>query len=251
LGTFIGSRDPDAVRRNPLARLHRRIVDSPATRRIQKINTIIDDMAHKMQLTTRVTEAAKCCFHKIIRKDHKKTKKDELLAVVCVAIACRQVRVTRSFKELAGFCTNVTRKELGRAFKTYTRLLKTVNTHYDLTEMVPRFTAALGFSGKDMLLCEHVVRIISSNDIVPGRNPLSCVAAAIALATELREEYAWVTSDRIAQVLGVAENTVRKALRDVLAQAALIFTPKLVKRHTISARIVQKLITARSVTVFK
>jgi len=129
---------------------------------------MIEKLAEDMSMTTRIRNNAKICYHQINKKHKKKTKKDELLAAVCIAIACRQSSVSRSFKELAQRCSNVTRKELGRAFKTYTRLLTNVNTHFKMEEMVPRYASRLGMDGRDQLFCEYIVKQVSSHDIVPA-----------------------------------------------------------------------------------
>ena len=163
LGTGIGS-----DHRSSLVRMHQRL-QTPQSRRASKITNMIDNMCSDMSMTTRISDCAKRCYYQINKRHKKKTKKDELLAAVCIAIACRQTSVSRSFKELAQRCNNVTRKELGRAFKTYTRLLKGVNTHFKIEEMVPRYTSKMGMAGKEQLFCEYVVKQVSVLDIVPVR----------------------------------------------------------------------------------
>lgn len=75
-----------------------------------------------------------------------------------------------------------------------------------------------------------------------GRNPLSCLAGAIALTIHIfREKYADRTTTDVAVLLGIADNTVRKAHRDVLERVHLVLTPQCIRRYRLPSSIVSTL----------
>ena len=226
LTTFIASSSSAALpNMTTLQRTHQSATQPHIERRRHKIWDAIDELAVRMGLHTRLVDVAKLITIEIHANYHKKTKKDELLAVVCVALACRRLSLPRSFQDLAGHCSNVTRKELGRAFKTFSRAIGTKTGHFHIEKMVPKFATSLGFRGADVLLCEHIAKTVHRHGLVPGRNPLSSIAAALYLAAQcMGERYQSMDAGTIAGHLSIAENTVRKAYRDLYQHTDRILT---------------------------
>lgn len=78
--------------------------------------------------------------------------------------------------------------------------------------------------------------------VAQGRNPLSCLAGAIALTIHVyRKTYVGVTTTDIATLLGIADNTVRKAHRDVIERVSQVLTPKTIRRFRLSGSIIKTL----------
>ena len=213
----------------------RSCVDAAERRRI-KIDKLIEELVQRIGLNERTSLTAKGFYRQILKHHPKKTKKDELLSIVCIAIACRTAGFTRSFRELSFYCTNVTRKELGRAFKTYSRVLQGFHSSFTIVEMVPRVASLLGFDFPDERLCIAVVNRCIRFDAIPGQNPLSCLGGCLWFTIMLRPGKYEMSPSGVASVLSIAENTIRKAFRDLTNCSRSIVTKKIQTRYKIDVR---------------
>ena len=210
---------------------HQRLLSS-SERRSVKICRVIDELSERIHLSERMREAAVRVFQTIQASKPRKTKKDELLAIVCIAIAGRRNGCPRSFKELSGHCNNVSIKEMGRGFKTYARMLSRKRDDATPHDMVPRFASMLDIQRSDVTLCMQLVRVAYRQDYVPGRNPLSCIGGCLYLTIKLRELPNLQTDD-VAQVLGIAANTVRKAFMDLCPHLSDLLNAQMIHKSVL------------------
>ena len=206
-------RSRDSAQRS-LAYAGRRTISCTEQRRV-RIDSAIDELGDRLDMTERLRDEAKRVAVEIRRVHQRKVKKDELLAATCYAIACRRLHLPRSFGELARRCPTVDAKELGRAFKTLSRALGGAQAQDGFRRLVPGFASKLRMDGRTALLCERIARHVHSAGLVPGRNPLSCVAGTLRFVGRH-------TDAQVARVVGVAPNTVRKAHRVIADDATAV-----------------------------
>jgi transcription initiation factor TFIIIB Brf1 subunit/transcription initiation factor TFIIB len=248
--TFLNIKGSQSKYLTVLQRTHQR-VNGYSVRRATNIVNAIDALVDRMQLCDRIRVSSQGAYRELAATKPKKTKKDELLAAVCIAVACRHINVSHSFKELASCCQNVTRKELGRGFKNYVRVMRSAHKASSSSrrrpaaaaaayhgksanEMMPRYASLLGMVWKQEKLCRHIIERAERDDLIPGRNPLSCLGGALFMTSKV---YGIVGIDaaKVALVLQIAENTIRKACRDLVDNYEIILDDTNKRRLGISS----------------
>jgi len=83
--------------------------------------------------------------------------------------------------------SKISKKEIGRCFKL---ILKALETSVDIIttgDFMSRFCSNLGLTNVVQRAATHIARKAVELDIVPGRSPISVAAAAIYMASQVRD----------------------------------------------------------------
>ncbi|XXG98931.1 hypothetical protein Hte_005263 [Hypoxylon texense] len=160
-----------------------------------------------------------------------KGKPQEAVIAGCIFIACRQTKESRTFKEVYSL-TKVSKKEIGRTFKTLEKFLQTKRdvhpsgskrdvVNFENTDTIKaadlcqRYCQSPILHFRNPVFMENIAKVIadksSSLKDLAGRSPLSIAAASIYLASHLFNEPR--TSKDISEVAGVSDGTIKTAYR--------------------------------------
>jgi len=162
-------------------------------------------------------------FNRLGKTKIPRIKKDELLASACTFIALRDSNTPYSYSELAKLCENVTKRELGRCCKRCFVYLQydsagaktsittsPLQVHaFSILDNVPRYASCLGFTRTEIMHLKNMSKFVEKSGIIRGCNPLSIVAAVFIYVAE--HIGLSLISLRVANVIGIAENTVLKS----------------------------------------
>lgn len=146
----------------------------------------ITGMADRINLPKTIVDRANTLFKQVHDGKNLKGRANDAIASACLYIACRQEGVPRTFKEICAV-SKISKKEIGRCFKL---ILKALETSVDLIttgDFMSRFCSNLGLPNMVQRAATHIARKAVEIDIVPGRSPISVAAAAIYMASQVRE----------------------------------------------------------------
>lgn len=146
----------------------------------------INAMADRINLPKTIVDRANTLFKQVHDGKNLKGRANDAIASACLYIACRQEGVPRTFKEICAV-SKISKKEIGRCFKL---ILKALETSVDLIttgDFMSRFCSNLGLPNMVQRAATHIARKAVEIDIVPGRSPISVAAAAIYMASQVRE----------------------------------------------------------------
>lgn len=146
----------------------------------------INGMADRINLPKTIVDRANTLFKQVHDGKNLKGRANDAIASACLYIACRQEGVPRTFKEICAV-SKISKKEIGRCFKL---ILKALETSVDLIttgDFMSRFCSNLGLPNMVQRAATHIARKAVEIDIVPGRSPISVAAAAIYMASQVRE----------------------------------------------------------------
>lgn len=146
----------------------------------------INGMADRINLPKTIVDRANTLFKQVHDGKNLKGRANDAIASACLYIACRQEGVPRTFKEICAV-SKISKKEIGRCFKL---ILKALETSVDLIttgDFMSRFCSNLGLPNMVQKAATHIARKAVEIDIVPGRSPISVAAAAIYMASQVRD----------------------------------------------------------------
>ncbi|KAI1269084.1 cyclin-like protein [Xylariaceae sp. FL1019] len=188
----------------------------------------ISDFCNAMTIPKTTQDAAKHIYKLADDVKFFKGKDTKIIIAGCIFVACRHAGVARSFRDIFQL-TKVTKKEIGRTFKSLERFLQSnpAATAYlrgneagrpstsstNATEFCERYCNSLRFNNTHLIarlsseLCEKTSSVVD----LAGRSPLSVAAACIYMISHLMGE--GKQSKAIANVAGVSDGTIKTAYR--------------------------------------
>ncbi|KAJ5918500.1 hypothetical protein N7454_000132 [Penicillium verhagenii] len=182
-----------------------------------------------------VADTAKYLFKVVDDAKAFKGKSQEVIIAGCIFIACRQCKVPRTFTEIFAV-TKVTRKEIGRIYKSLEKFFTTQNIERNKAsggagDSTDNYTATTSTKPSD--LCNRFCnlldlpysvtsvsaslsdRVTAMGDLA-GRSPLSIVAACIYMASYLMGHSK--SAKEISLVAHVSDGTIRGAYKQLYAE---------------------------------
>lgn len=193
---------------------------SAGERRIRRVRAIVSALCAGIGLLQKVEDRAQGIVKHIVNNKGsiKQVKKDELLCIVSICIACRENRIPYTFRELASACQNVKAKEICRTYKMYERqiYMKEIKENkqpkvnlescsYNL--MIPRFCGLLGMdflAQKKIRLRLQKIRTMCYR--LKALNPMT--KFAVAVLTEFPD----TPLEEVHVVTGVSKHTILKSV---------------------------------------
>lgn len=193
---------------------------SKGERRIRRVRSLVKDLCDQIGVLPRIETRSQSIVKYIVsnKKTVKQVKKDELLCVVSICIACRESKFPYTFRELAAVCENVKPKEICRTYKMYERLIcmakMKINKRpqvllepcsYNL--MIPRLCGLLGL---DFLAQKKIRRRLVAVKKVcyktKALNPMTKFAVAVLV------EFPHTDLNEVHIVTGVSKHTILKSV---------------------------------------
>ncbi|XVF14384.1 hypothetical protein REPUB_Repub09cG0054300 [Reevesia pubescens] len=177
---------------------------------------IIGTMADRLGLVTTIKDRA-CEIYKNV-EDSKSCKRKNLNAVLAASlfIACKEIRLSRTLKEISTVADGASKREINRAIEVIKKQLQVDMGTVQPGELVRRFCSKLGMKNQDIKAVQEAVMIVEELDI--RRNPKSVLAAVIYMINQVSGSEK--TVQEIAVVAEVAEGTIKKSYKDLAPYAS-------------------------------
>lgn len=239
-GTLIGGGGPNVSKETrKLKKAQAMQNDNKADKALQSAYAQLEIWGEKAQLPGNVKQAAKSYYKRVYEANTFRGKSLDVILAGCLFIACRQMRLPRSFTEIFGL-TSVPKKEIGRAYKALEKfLMKTSNEHINTVEvhggianreqleyrgtqstkpedLCGRYCNMIGLNFRVQTIAEGLAKKIPTIENLAGRSPLSNAAACIYFAS-------WLIgfgkqSKQISEIAGVSDATIKHAYKFLLTE---------------------------------
>ena len=201
-------------------------IESTQDRSIRNANRDIREMAERLTVDNSIAQKAQFFFHKIYTEKIIKGRSNDAIIAACMYIACRQEQVPRTFKEICSVSKS-SKRDIGRCFKTILKSIQSVQISSISSQMIPtissgdyfaRFCSRLGLPIAIQKLAGLIADRANQLNLVNGKSPISLAAAAIFMAVSANDLNK--TAKDIADVSGVAENTIKQTYKAMQPRAA-------------------------------
>lgn len=194
----------------------------------------IANMCEVISLPKSIADTSKQLFKRVDEERLLKGKAQDAIIAACIFIACRQGRVSRTFKEIVAL-TNVPKKvspnilrldqaliryapqSIAQCFKVLEQAFETTvpgagpSSGASADSLITRYCNHLGLPVPVQRAAVHVVKQASEVGLLDGRSPITIAAACILFATAL-----WgvpKSTKEISMVAGVQDSTIRVAFK--------------------------------------
>ncbi len=139
---------------------------------------------------------------------------ESIIASIVYALA-REYKSPRTLAEIAQ-ASGISKRELGRAYRYVSRKLGIRILPATAESYIPRFASMLKLKDKTEVRAIKILKEAMKKDVISGKGPCGCAAAAIYIASVLEGERR--TQREIADMVGVTEVTIRNRYKEI-AQA--------------------------------
>ncbi|CAM0954130.1 unnamed protein product [Alopecurus aequalis] len=229
LSTFItNSKKPNAAAHNALPRMSVPM-DAGAASDKALVDGFrgISDLADRLGLVATIRDLAKETFKKLDdAKACPRGRNRDAVYAACLYIACRNLGMPRTFKELASVTAQgaASRKDIGKISTHIKRLLGddevTKIGVVRAADYLRRFCSRLSLANHDVRVAEEAVRRLEGGLDV-RRNPESIAAAIIYMVVQRAGTGSSVKD--VSGATGVAEGTIKDAQKELTPHAQMLF----------------------------
>ena len=172
----------------------------------------LNRIASYLGLPESIREAAALTYRKCIEKGLIRGRLIESIVSAVIYAKCREYGIPRTLNEIAQI-SGVKKKEIGRAYRNISAELGMKIPLADPSYYVPRFTAALGLSGKVQERAIQLMKKATKKHLISGRGPTGLAAAAVYTASVLCGEQR--TQKEVADAAGITEVTIRNRYKEL------------------------------------
>lgn len=196
-----------------------------------------------------VADRAKLLFKMVDDDKAFRGKSQDVIIAGCIFIACRQLRVPRSFTEIFAV-TKVSRKEIGRIYKALEKFFRqrdidrnnaagldggavpqeetyTATSSTKPSDLCNRFCNLLDLPYQVTSVSAALSDRVTAMGHLAGRSPLSIVAACIYMASALMGR--GKSAKEISGVAHVSDGTIRGAYKQLYAHRERLIDPEWIK----------------------
>ncbi len=154
-------------------------------------------------------------YEKALQKGLVRGRSIESIIAALVYALSREYKTPRTLAEIAQ-ASGIPKRELGRTYRYISRRLKMRIVPATAESYIPRFTSLLKLKDSTEVKAIQILRKAMEKEVISGKGPCGCAAAAIYIASVLNGERR--TQREIADVVGVTEVTIRNRYKEI-AQA--------------------------------
>ncbi|KAF2006953.1 transcription initiation factor-like protein iib [Amniculicola lignicola CBS 123094] len=232
LHTEIGFGD-GGLRVRELARAQNKSSHDKVNKSLQQAYSQINVLCDSSAIPKPAAESAKLLFKAADDAKLFKGKSQDVIIATCIFIACRQHDVPRSFREIFKL-TNVSKKEIGRTFKTLEAFLQKQSAKdasakaagngavigsqsfkhtksTNASELIMRACNKLQLDMKVSIIAQEAASKVTDLGVAAGRSPLSITGACIYLIAHLMG-FSRTPKD-IGSAVDVSDGTIRTAYK--------------------------------------
>jgi transcription initiation factor TFIIB len=124
----------------------------------------------------------------------------------------REYETPRTLTEISQ-ASGIGKRELGRTYRYISRKLDIRILPARAESYIPRFSSMLKLSDRTQVHAIKILRTAKEKDVISGKGPTGCAAAAIYIASVLEGERK--TQREVADVVGVTEVTIRNRYKEM------------------------------------
>jgi transcription initiation factor TFIIB len=212
LDTVISRKDGGSGTARDLNKVHSKATAAKGEKNLIQAYKEITAMCDAIGLTKLIADIAKQLYKRTEEEKLLRGKSTESITAVCIFIACRQVNVPRTFKEICAL-TRVPKKEIGRCFKTLVRNFETNVTTMASEDLMSRFCSMLGLQIQVQKTAVELIKRVKDLGTLAGKSPVSVAAACIYMVSHLYQQSK--TTREIANVTGVSEVTIKNSYKQL------------------------------------
>ena len=152
-------------------------------------------------------------YEKVLDRGLVRGRSIESIIASLVYAMCREYGTPRTLSEIAQ-ATGIEKRELGRTYRYISRKMNIKILPARPESYIPRFASMLGLSDKVHMRAIEILTKAKKKDIISGKGPTGCAAAAIYIASVLEGERK--TQREIADTVGVTEVTIRNRYKEIV-----------------------------------
>ena len=170
------------------------------------ISRTIEEFQERMNLNRRIIVHANGiakAYYKLKKYPIRKTK---IIAAVCVCLACRKLKVDRTYKEFAQ-TGMIKKKELGTYVKVLSRLLNIRTQGADPVRLINRFGSHFNLVFVRKKRIKRLIEFIMVNNLVGGRCPHSILCVCLYVDYQVSKPLKQILLGEISQKMEIAVNT--------------------------------------------
>jgi len=151
-------------------------------------------------------------YERALQKGLVRGRSIESIIASLVYSMAREYRTPRTLAELSQ-ASGIQKRELGRTYRYISRRLDMRILPATAESYIPRFSSMLKLKDKTEVLAIKILRKAMKKDVVSGKGPCGCAAAAIYIASVLESERK--TQREVADIVGVTEVTIRNRYKEI------------------------------------
>lgn len=136
---------------------------------------------------------------------------ESIIAALVYSLS-REYETPRTLTEISQ-ASGIGKRELGRTYRYISRKLDIRILPAKAESYIPRFSSMLKLSDKTQMHAIKILRTAKEKDVISGKGPTGCAAAAIYIASVLEGERK--TQREVADVVGVTEVTIRNRYKEM------------------------------------
>lgn len=136
---------------------------------------------------------------------------ESIIAALVYSLA-REYESPRTLTEISQ-ASGIGKRELGRTYRYISRKLNLRILPARAETYIPRFSSMLKLSDKIQMRAIKILKHAKEKDVISGKGPTGCAAAAIYIASVLEGERK--TQREVADVVGVTEVTIRNRYKEI------------------------------------
>ena len=159
-------------------------------------------------------EEAAQLYEKALSKGFIRGRSIESIIAAMVYSLCREYGSPRTLTEISQ-ASGIEKRELGRTYRYISRKMGMKILPSSSETYIPRFASMLGLSDKVQVRAIDILKKAKEKDVISGKGPTGCAAAAIYIASVLEGERR--TQRGVADTVGVTEVTIRNRYKGLKA----------------------------------
>ncbi|MFH0948985.1 MAG: transcription initiation factor IIB [Candidatus Aenigmatarchaeota archaeon] len=136
---------------------------------------------------------------------------ESIIAALVYSLS-REYETPRTLTEISQ-ASGIGKRELGRTYRYISRKLDVRILPAKAESYIPRFSSMLKLSDRTQMRAIDILKHAKKKDVVSGKGPTGCAAAAIYIASVLEGERK--TQRDVADVVGVTEVTIRNRYKEM------------------------------------
>lgn len=178
-----------------------------------KASAELERLCNKLRIPSSIKEEAAVIYRKAMEKGLVRGR--SVNAMVCAALyaACRSGGFPRTIREVAE-ASLAKRKDIARCYRLILKSLEVKVPVPDPVACVSKIAEPLGLSGEVQGRAIEILRMARGKRETYGKEPMGLAAAALYMACR-QMGVAGVTQERIADVAGVTEVTIRSRCKSL------------------------------------
>jgi transcription initiation factor TFIIB len=151
-------------------------------------------------------------YEKALQKGLVRGRSIESIIAALVYSLSREYETPRTLTEISQ-ASGIGKRELGRTYRYISRKLDVRILPAKAESYIPRFSSMLKLSDKTQMKAIDILKNAKKKDVISGKGPCGCAAAAIYIASVLEGERK--TQREVADVVGVTEVTIRNRYKEM------------------------------------